>query len=156
MHLYKVLWVIIDVLAYNTTATIIFPPAGLTLGAIYGAYELTNAVRGQDLISGRELGTGERWFRGLLAPLDIVPGLGAAKKFVTTGKVTSKVADFSKIGLKSADFAKVRQSIGSTVQTAKTTGLERIGQIKEVGKSAVIAAGKKIEKDVIEIGRAHV
>lgn len=152
-QLNKEFWVSIAALAVIITATIIFPPAGLTLGAIYGTYELTNAVRGKDLISGRELGTGERWFRGLLAPLDIVPGLGAAKKFVTTGKVTSKVADFSKIGLKSADFAKVRQSIGNTVQTAKTKGLERIGQIKEVGKSAVIAAGKKIEKDVIDVGK---
>ena len=93
------------------------------------------------MISGRELGTGERWFRGLLAPLDIVPGLGAAKKFVTTGKVTSKVADFSKIGLKSADLAKVRQSIGNTVQTAKTTGLNRIKQVKQISVD-------KIKQDV--------
>jgi len=95
----KEFWVSIAALAVIITATVIFPPAGLTLAAAYGAYELTNAVRGEDLASGRELGTSERWFRGLLAPLDIVPGLGAAKKFATTGRVTSKVADFSKIGL---------------------------------------------------------
>ena len=55
--------------------------------------------------------------------------------------------------MKSADFAKVRQSIGNTVQTVRTKGLERIGQLKEVGKSAVIATGKKIEKDVIDVGK---
>src|SRR5690625_543967 len=149
----KEFWVSIAALAVIITATVIFPPAGLALGAAYGAYELTNAVRGEDLASGRELGTGERWFRGLLAPLDIVPGLGAAKKFATTGRVTSKVADFSKIGLKTADLAKVRQSIGNTVQTARTKGLERISQLKEAGKATAIAAGKKLEKSVIDAGK---
>src|SRR5690625_4331670 len=149
----KEFWVSIAALAVIITATVIFPPAGLALGAAYGAYELTNAVRGEDLASGRELGTGERWFRGLLAPLDIVPGLGVAKKFATTGRVTSKVADFSKIGLKTADLAKVRQSIGNTVQTARTKGLERISQLKEAGKATAIAAGKKLEKGVIDAGK---
>src|SRR5690625_6176203 len=95
----KEFWVSIAALAVIITATVIFPPAGLTLAAAYGAYELTNAGRGEDLASGRELGTSERWFRGLLAPLDIVPGLGAAQKFATTGRLTSNVADVFKIGL---------------------------------------------------------
>src|SRR5690625_3091869 len=149
----KEFWVSIAALAVIITATVIFPPAGLALGAAYGAYELTNAVRGEDLASGRELGTGERWFRGLLAPLDIVPGLGAAKKFATTGRATSKVAALSQIGLKTADLAKVRQSIGNTVQTARTKGLERISQLKEAGKATAIAAGKKLEKSVIDAGK---
>ncbi|NMD72669.1 hypothetical protein HHO41_20750 [Bacillus sp. DNRA2] len=64
--------------------TLFCPPAGMALGAVYGAYELSSAVSGKDLVSGRELETSERWVRGLLAPLDIVPGVSGLTKFTST------------------------------------------------------------------------
>ena len=126
----------------------------LPLILAYGTLELSSAIRGKDWVSGRELGNGERWFRGLLAPLGIVPGVGTAKKFVTTGRATSKLANVSKIGLKTTDLSKVRHSIGeTTVQTAKNSGMERINQLKEFGKPGVRAVGKKLEKDIIDVGK---
>jgi len=61
----------------------------MVLGGAYGAMELDSAVSGKDWISGRELDTSERWVRGVLAPLDIIPGSGAAvTKFAGTGTTT--------------------------------------------------------------------
>ncbi|MFB7303876.1 hypothetical protein [Heyndrickxia sporothermodurans] len=43
--------------------------------------------RFRDWISGRELGTGERVFRGVLSPLDIIPGVNSITKFSGTVKL---------------------------------------------------------------------
>ncbi|MGG3386216.1 hypothetical protein ABER65_16910, partial [Heyndrickxia faecalis] len=71
----KEFWGQIASLAVIVGTSIICPPAGLALGIAYGTLELESAATGKDWISGRELGTGERVFRGVLAPLDIVPGV---------------------------------------------------------------------------------
>ena len=82
----KEFWFQIGALVVIVGTTLICPPAGIALGAAYGAYELTSALSGKDLVSGRELDTSERWVRGLLAPLDIVPGAGVAvTKFAGSG-----------------------------------------------------------------------
>ena len=70
----KEFWGQIISLVVIVGATFIFPPAGIALGAVYGTLELSSAVSGKDWISGRELDTTERWVRGVLAPLDIIPG----------------------------------------------------------------------------------
>ena len=63
---------------------------------------LGSAVSGKDWISGRELGTDERWFRGALAPLDIVPGAMAVKKFSGVARTASLGTDLGKQGMKTS------------------------------------------------------
>lgn len=74
-------WFSVFMITATIIAGAIFLPAGFAIGTAYGAYELGSAVTGIDLKSGRELSTGERWFRGLLSPLEIVPGVAAIKRF---------------------------------------------------------------------------
>ncbi|MFC0232613.1 pre-toxin TG domain-containing protein [Vagococcus entomophilus] len=63
------------------TATVVVgifcPPAGMALGVTLASSEVISAANGKDLISGRELGTGERWKRGVLGVVGL--GLGAAE-----------------------------------------------------------------------------
>ena len=60
----KEFWVNIAALVVIVGATLICPPAGIALGVVYGTLEITSAVSGKDWVSGREIDTGERWFRG--------------------------------------------------------------------------------------------
>src|SRR5690625_3882588 len=121
-------------------ATLICPPAGIALGAVYGTLEITSAVSGKDWVSGREIDTGERWFRGLLAPLDIIPGVGAAKKFATLTRV-NQLHNAVDLGLKTARAGTpLKVTVGKVVDTAKTEGLKRLNQAKQ-------AAVNKLKKD---------
>ena len=88
----KEFWFQIGALAVIVGATLIFPPAGIALGAAYGAYELSSALSGKDLVSGRELDTSERWVRGALAPLDIIPGVSGLTKFGSAARL-ARVGD---------------------------------------------------------------
>ena len=94
----KEFWVNIAALVVIVGATLVFPPAGIALGAAYGVAELSSAVSGKDWVSGRELGTVERWFRGALAPLDIIPGAMAVKKFSGVARTVSFADDLGKLG----------------------------------------------------------
>src|SRR5690606_34342699 len=90
--------------------------------------------------SGREIDTGERWFRGLLAPLDIIPGVGAAKKFATLTRV-NQLHNAVDLGLKTARAGTpLKVTVGKVVDTAKTEGLKRLNQAKQ-------AAVNKLKKD---------
>ncbi|MFC0232619.1 zincin-like metallopeptidase toxin domain-containing protein [Vagococcus entomophilus] len=63
------------------TATVVVgifcPPAGMALGVTLAGSEVISAANGKNLISGRELGTGERWTRGVLGVVGL--GLGTAE-----------------------------------------------------------------------------
>src|SRR5690625_1478141 len=136
----KEFWVNIAALVVIVGATLICPPAGIALGAVYGTLEITSAVSGKDWGSGREIDTGERYFRGLLAPLDIIPGVGAAKKFATLGHVNQlhKVVD---LGLTTTRAGTpLKDTFVNVVNTAKTEGLKRFNQAKQV-------AVNKLKKD---------
>ncbi len=95
----KEFWVQIAALVVIVGVSIVCLPAGLALGAVYGTLELGSAVSGEDWVSGRELGTGERWFRGLLAPLDILPAAATVSKFTGSatniGRITDNLATIS-------------------------------------------------------------
>lgn len=95
----KEFWVQIGAIVVIVGVALICPPAGMTLGAAYGAMELSSAVSGKDWVSGRELGTQERWFRGLLAPRDIVPGVSGIAKFSSTVRLVRVGDSIGKIGL---------------------------------------------------------
>ena len=98
------------------------------LGAAYGAYELTSSVSGKDLVSRRELDTSERWVRGLLAPLDIVPGVSGLTKFGSAARL-ARVAD-------NLGPAALRSSVKGGIQQGATARVHNM--VVEAGKSGAI------------------
>ncbi|MUK87590.1 hypothetical protein GMD78_04140 [Ornithinibacillus sp. L9] len=130
----KEFWVNIAALVVIVGAAIVCPPAGLALGAAYGGMEISTAITGKDWISGRELDTGERWFRGALAPLDIVPGVAGIKKFSSGVRVANQAADLGQFGLKTG------------VKTSVQKQLSHVGDM-------VVAAGKQTEARLRNAGR---
>ncbi len=101
----------------------------MALGAVYGTYELSSAVSGKDLVSGRELETSERWVRGLLAPLDIVPGVSGLTKFSSTIRLAGVSDNIGKLGLSSGVKGGIQQGasrISNLVETASKFGSERL------------------------------
>ena len=137
----KEFWVNIAALVVIVGATLLCPPAGIALGAVYGTLEITSAVSGKDWVSGREIDTGERWFRGALAPLDIIPGVGAAKKFVTLNRV-NQLHKVSNLGLKTSNFGMpLKNTVDNVVNTAKTEGLKKFNQAKQVAVNKLKKTG---------------
>ena len=150
----KEFWFQIGALAVIVGATLIFPPAGIALGAAYGAYELSSALSGKDLVSGRELDTSERWVRGALAPLDIIPGVSGLTKFGSAARL-ARVGD-------NLGPAVLRSSVKGGIQQGATTRVYNM--VVEAGKSGAArlkSAGtviqnranmviNKVEKDIIE------
>ncbi len=89
----KEFWVNIAALVVIVGVTVVCPPAGAVLGAAYATVEMGSAISGQDWASGRELDTSERWTRGLLAPLDVLPIGSAVTSFGGAARTTSRVID---------------------------------------------------------------
>ncbi|PAD34197.1 hypothetical protein [Terribacillus saccharophilus] len=89
----KEFWVNIAALVVIVGVTVVCPPAGAVLGAAYATVEMGSAISGKDWASGRELDTTERWTRGILAPIDILPVGKAVTTFTGTARTTSKVID---------------------------------------------------------------
>ncbi len=138
-------------------ATLICPPAGLALGAVYGAYELSSAVSGKDLVSGRELETSERWVRGLLAPLDIVPGVSGLTKFSSTIRLTGISDNMGKLGLSSGVKGGVQQGatsgISNLVETASKFGTDRLRRAEAAFENGANIVKNKVIKDTIEVAQ---
>ncbi|WP_245840411.1 DNA/RNA non-specific endonuclease [Terribacillus saccharophilus] len=93
----KEFWVNIAALVVIVGVTVVCPPAGAVLGAAYATVEMGSAISGQDWASGRELDTSERWTRGLLAPLDVLPIGSAVTSFTGTARTTSRVVDLGSL-----------------------------------------------------------
>ncbi|MEI3605164.1 HNH/ENDO VII family nuclease [Pseudogracilibacillus sp. SE30717A] len=148
----KEFWVSIAALVVIVGAALIFPPAGIALGAIYGTLELSTAVTGKDWVSGREVGTGERWFRGLLAPLDLIPAVGSVKKFAILGRA-GKLKQAATISLKTSPAVRLKETVEGSIHTARLEGLNRMNHLKDFAKGRAIAVGKKVEKDIIDVGK---
>ncbi|MFS0559481.1 hypothetical protein AB1K91_01950 [Terribacillus sp. 179-K 1B1 HS] len=89
----KEFWVNIAALVVIVGVTVVCPPAGAVLGAAYATVEMGSAISGKDWASGRDLDTSERWTRGLLAPLDVLPIGNAVTSFGGTARTTSRVID---------------------------------------------------------------
>lgn len=88
----KEFWFNMAALATTVVVGIFCPPAGMALGGALGGYEMLNAAAGKDLLSGRELGTGERWFRfgtGALGVFGGVKGLTSFSKNISMVKGAS-------------------------------------------------------------------
>ena len=152
----KEFWVQIGALAVIVGATIICPPAGLALGAAYGALELSTAVSGKDWVSGRELGTGERWFRGLLAPLDIVPGVSGLTKFSSTVRLAHLGENIGTVGLRTGVKASIHQGMNHIDNMVKTAGQQSVTRLKSASSAIIDTTNvvkNKLAKDTLEAGR---
>ncbi|MGJ7913484.1 hypothetical protein [Neobacillus sp. LXY-1] len=152
----KEFWVQIGALVVIVGATLICPPAGIALGALYGAAELGSAVSGKDWVSGRELGTGERWFRGVLAPLDIVPGVSGLAKFSSTARLAHVGETTSQLGLKTGVNAGFRQGVNHIDNMIKTAGQHSVSRLKSASaaiKDAAHVVKNKLATDIIETGK---
>ncbi|MEH7180124.1 EndoU domain-containing protein [Neobacillus vireti] len=151
----KEFWVQLGALVVIVGVSIVCPPAGMALGVAYGTLELSSAVSGKDWVSGRELGTGERWFRGLLAPLDIIPGVGALKKLSGTARLTHIGKDTALISMKTgvkSSFQKGMTKVNNLVKTAEQFAVTRLKSAGAVIKDVSNLVIKKLAKDTIEVG----
>jgi predicted ribonuclease toxin of YeeF-YezG toxin-antitoxin module len=152
----KEFWVQIGALVVIVGATLICPPAGIALGAAYGAMELSSAVSGKDWVSGRQLGTSERWFRGLLAPLDIVPGVSGLTKFSSTVRLASVGDNIGQLGLKTGAQGSFRQGVIHIDNMVKTAGQQSITRLKSASAAILDTTNvmkNKLAKDTLEAGR---
>jgi hypothetical protein len=152
----KEFWVQIGALVVIVGATLICPPAGLALGAAYGAMELGSAVSGEDWVSGRELGTSERWIRGLLAPLDIVPGVSGLTKFSSTVRLASAGDTMGQLGLRTGAQGSFRQGVIHIDSMVKTAGQQSITRLKSASSAILDTTNvvkNKLAKDTLEAGR---
>ncbi|WP_328797793.1 polymorphic toxin type 15 domain-containing protein [Heyndrickxia sporothermodurans] len=151
----KEFWGQIAALVVIVGVSLVCPPAGIALGAAYGTFELSSAVSGKDWISGRELGTGERVFRGLLSPLDIIPGVSSVAKFSGTVKF-AHLGDIGissvKTGMKNSVNNGVTQ-VRSLVETAGKASTTRLKSAAAVIKDVPNKLKNKLIDDTIEVGR---
>ena len=150
----KEFWGQIAALVVIVGVSLVCPPAGMALGVAYGSLELSSAVSGKDWISGRELGTGERWFRGVLAPLDIFPGVNGLSKFSSAVRVTHLGEDLGALGLRTG--AKLKGELNQIHNLVKATGEQSIPRLKRA-QAAVQDFSKlvknKVARDTIEAGQ---
>ncbi|QTN00538.1 hypothetical protein ERJ70_15285 [Sediminibacillus dalangtanensis] len=146
----KEFWVNLGALVVIVGAAVICPPAGLALGAAYGSLELKSAISGEDWISGRELGTGERWLRGALSPLDIVPGVAGLKKFSGGVRVANQAADMGQFGLRSGIKTSVQRELKHVGDMITTAGRQSTARLKSAGA----AMKDRAIRDAISAGKA--
>ncbi|WP_281256495.1 hypothetical protein [Rummeliibacillus pycnus] len=132
------------------------PSSRHSFRALYGAAELGSAVSGKDWVSGRDLGTGERWFRGVLAPLDIVPGVSGLAKFSSTARLARVGETASQLGLKTGVSAGFRQGVNHIDNMIKTAGQYSVSRLKSAYaaiKDAAHVVKNKLATDIIETGK---
>lgn len=152
----KEFWVQIGALVVIVGVSLICPPAGLALGAAYGAMELSSAVSGKDWVSGRELGTGERWFRGLLAPLDIIPGVSGLTKFSSAVRLANVGDNIGKLGMRVGVRSGFQQGVTHIDNMLKTAGQQTVTRLKSATQAARDASNivkNKLARDTIEVGK---
>jgi hypothetical protein len=152
----KEFWASIAAVVVIVGVALVCPPAGIALGVAYGTAELTSAVTGKDWVSGRELGTGERWFRGVLAPLDIIPGAVAVKRFSGVARTTHMGSNLGELGFKTTIKTNAETSIqhlNDLVATAAKQAPTRLKNANAVIKERVKEIPDQLAKQAIGAGR---
>lgn len=152
----KEFWVQIGALVVIVGVALICPPAGMALGAAYGAMELSSAVSGKDWISGRELGTGERWFRGLLAPLDVIPGVSGLTKFSSAVRLANVSDNIGQLGMKVGVRSGFQQGVTHIDNMLKTAGQQTVTRLKSATQAVGDASNvvkNKLARGTIEAGK---
>ncbi|PTY77161.1 hypothetical protein B5V89_15590, partial [Heyndrickxia sporothermodurans] len=151
----KEFWGQIAALVVIVGVSLVCPPAGIALGAAYGTFELSSAVSGKDWISGRELGTGERVFRGLLSPLDIIPGVSSITKFSGAVKL-AHLGDMGQFAVKTGIKSSIKDGvthIGNMVETAGKVSATRLKSAASAIKDGGTAIKNKVVEDTKDIGK---
>lgn len=116
---------------------IVCPPAGVAAGVAYGTMQMTDAVTGTSLISGRKLSTEERVTEGVFGVLDAIPGLKAAGAFGAIGRAGSKgvtkIGELSKsLGQSSSSRLMELKTVGrSSIKKVRTAAGERVAHVKQ-------------------------
>ncbi|MEH7272505.1 nucleotidyltransferase domain-containing protein [Neobacillus vireti] len=131
----KEFWVQLGALVVIVGVSIVCPPAGIALGVAYGTLELSSAVSGKDWVSGRELSTEERWFRGLLAPLDIIPGAAALKKFTGTVNLSDNI---------------IQMGTSTGIKKGIQQGKSQVDTIDNIGNAADLERGLEIPQGLTQ------
>ncbi|MCM3603313.1 hypothetical protein M3175_21575 [Robertmurraya korlensis] len=152
----KEFWVQIGALVVIVGVALICPPAGMALGAAYGAMELSSAVSGKDWISGRELGTGERWFRGLLAPLDVIPGVSGLTKFSSAVHLANVSDNIGQLGMRVGVRSGFQQGVTHIDNMLKTAGQQTVTRLKSATQAVGDASNvvkNKLARGTIEAGK---
>ncbi|WP_249927470.1 HNH endonuclease, partial [Heyndrickxia sporothermodurans] len=151
----KEFWGQIAALVVIVGVSLVCPPAGIALGAVYGTFELSSAVSGKDWISGRELGTGERVFRGLLSPLDIIPGVSSVTKFSGAVKL-AHVGDMGQFAIKTGIKSSINDGVTHIRNMVETAGKMSTTRLKSTASAIKDVPNKlknKLIDDTIEVGR---
>lgn len=121
----KEMWVNLGIAAVIVIASIAFPPAGMALGLVVSSLEVGSAITGKDWVSGRELGTGERVFRGILGGV----GLGGELYALNAFSKNVRLANQIKYGGEGATSV---QHLGDMVANSGKTSY---GRVTEFGNS---------------------
>lgn len=121
----KEMWVNLGIAAVIVIASIAFPPAGMVLGLAVSSLEVGSAITGKDWVSGRELGTGERVFRGILGGVGLGTELYALNSFSKNVRLASQM----KYGGEGATSV---QHLGDMVANS---GKGSYGRVTEFGNS---------------------
>ena len=119
---------------------------------MYGSLELGSAVCGENWLNGRELGTGERWMRGLLSPLDIVPGVAGLKRVHLGNQAIDLGQKAAKPGLRSA-IQREMLHVEDMINTAGTKTVQRVKSAGLAVQDTAKGAGNKITRNLQDIGR---
>lgn len=152
----KEFWVQLGALVVIVGVALICPPAGMALGAAYGVMELSSAVSGKDWVSGRELGTGERWFRGLLAPLDIIPGVSGLTKFSSAVRLANVTDNVGMLGTRVGVRSSIQQGVTHIDNMLRTAGQQTVTRLKSATQAARDASNvvkNKLARGTIEAGK---
>ncbi len=152
----KEFWVQIGALVVIVGVALICPPAGLALGAAYGAMELSSAVSGKDWVSGRKLGTQERWVRGLLAPLDIVPGVSGLTKFSSTVRLANLGENMGQLGVRAGMKGSLQSGMTHVDQLVKTAGQQSAARLRSAASAINDGANivkNKLARDTFDAAR---
>nr|WP_315528699.1 hypothetical protein [Carnobacterium maltaromaticum] len=121
----KEMWVNLGIAAVIVIASIAFPPAGMALGLVVSSLEVGSAITGRDWLTQRELGTGERVFRGILGGVGLGTELHALNSFSKNVRLASQI----KYGGEGATSV---QHLGDMVANS---GKGSYGRVTEFGNS---------------------
>ncbi|WP_339099428.1 hypothetical protein IGL98_003468 [Enterococcus sp. DIV0840] len=147
----KEFWFNMAALATTVVVGIVCPPAGFALGAALGGYEMLNAAVGKDLLSGRELGTGERWFRagtGALGVFGGVKGLSSFSKNIRMVKGASSTKMEHVVKMMQNSGRSNYKSITSQAKNSLTSLSKQLNSIKDPGKKAEFLLEQSNKLDV--------
>lgn len=138
----KEMWVNLGIAAVIVIASIAFPPAGMALGLVVSSLEVGSAITGKDWVSGRELGTGERVFRGVLGGVGLGTELYALNSFSKNVRLVSQI----KYGGEGATSV---QHLGDMVANSGKSSYGRVTEFRSSIDANDIVEIKRIDEKTI-------